>query len=197
MRSKNSFLVGMFLAVAFAFSVVLTPSVAAQQLPKAIRGYKVHKEVLVVSSKTTKDPDSLISVEFDEPSLADISLTGVTLAMGAEMISREQSGKVDMLMFHDVKVNGIGVEIVEFSERFEFKKKEPFGLPQPVNIFLPTTGIVQAAWREMRESKDEWVVTGRVFVFGKFRKYGFHHKRVVPVDFEVTFPNPLRNSGDT
>ncbi len=197
MRSKNSILVGLFLAAAFLSAVVMTPTAVSQQLPKTIRGYKVHKEILVVSSKMTKVPDSLISVEFDEPRLADISLTGVTLAMGAEMVSREQSGKVDMLMFRDVKVNGIEVEIVEFSEPFEFKKKETFGLPQPVNIFLPTTGIVQAAWREMRESKDEWVVTGRVFVFGKFRKYGFHHKRVVPVDFEITFPNPLRNNGDT
>jgi hypothetical protein len=47
--------------------------------------------------------------------------------------------------------------------------------------------------REMRDSKKEWTITGRVFVFGKFRKFGFEHKRVVPIDIHLTVANPIRS----
>jgi hypothetical protein len=42
-------------------------------------------------------------------------------------------------------------------------------------------------------SKDVWPVTGRVYVFGRFKKFLFSFKRVVPVELNLSLPNPMRN----
>lgn len=42
-------------------------------------------------------------------------------------------------------------------------------------------------------AKDEWTVTGRVFVFGRFKKFGFDFKRVVPVEINLKIKNPLNS----
>jgi hypothetical protein len=162
-----------------------------QDLPKTIRGYKVHNEILKISATKTADPNAPVRVDLGDPTVEDVSLTGITLLLTADLLSNKQSGKVDFLMFRDVQVNGTGVEIDEYTKKFEFKRTELVSLPEPARIFIPTTGIMQAAWREMRESREIWTVKGRVFVFGKFKKLGMHHKRVVPFDFEYAFPNPL------
>ena len=64
-------------------------------------------------------------------------------------------------------------------------------MPKPARIFLGTGQIVKAAWKEIAETKKEWTITGRVFVFGKFKKLGFSFKRVIPVDINLTIKNPL------
>jgi hypothetical protein len=38
-----------------------------------------------------------------------------------------------------------------------------------------------------------WPVTGRVYVFGRFKKFLFSFKRVVPVELSLTLPNPLKS----
>lgn len=162
-----------------------------QGLPKTIRGYKVHNEILKISASKTVDSNAPVKVDLGDPSVEDVSLTGITLRLTADLLPSKQSGKVDFLMFRDVQVNGTGVEVEEYTKKFEFKRTELVSLPEPARIFIPITGIMKAAWREMRESREVWTVKGRVFVFGKFKKFGMHHKRVVPVDFEYSFPNPL------
>jgi hypothetical protein len=68
-------------------------------------------------------------------------------------------------------------------------------MPKAATIFIPACQILNAAWNEVSGSKKEWIVTGRVFVFGKFRKLGFSFKRVVPVEVKLMINNPLRGSG--
>jgi hypothetical protein len=46
---------------------------------------------------------------------------------------------------------------------------------------------------ELINSPNELVVTGTAFVFGKFKKFGFTFKRVVPVKIDLKFKNPLRS----
>jgi hypothetical protein len=163
--------------------------VFAQPLPDKIRGYKVYRDKVSVN---TSLGDSEAAVRVGEPELAEVSLTGITLQLPAEFTAVYQSGKVEMITFHDLKVNGIKVEAEEYAHRFEFKKGEKVLIPKPVRIFIPASSVVKAAWKEMTESKAEWSVTGRVFVFGRFRRYGFHHKRVVPIDVDLTIKNPLK-----
>lgn len=158
-------------------------------VPTHIRGYKVHKEIISIKKPST---EKQAVVRIGDPEATDITLTGVEIEFPVEIFSPGQSGKVDFLTFHEIRVNDIPVDVPEYATKFEFKKDTLFQLPEPAKVFLPTTRIVQAAWREMRDSKKEWTVTGRVFVFGKFRKYGFHHKRVVPIDFTLVVPNPLK-----
>ena len=169
-----------------------TTSVLPQQLPYEIRGYKVHQEKTVVSTNVGEAPFDA-SVKIGDPELVDAGLNGVAFEIQAEVLTPKQSGKVDFFTFHEVKVNGIAVEVEEYRHPFSFKKGESVFLPKPARISLPVTGIVQAAWQELRGSKGDWIVTGRVFVFGRFRKFGMYHKRVVPVDFVVKIKNPLHN----
>jgi len=45
---------------------------------------------------------------------------------------------------------------------------------------------------EWTDWKETWPVTGRVYVFGKFKKSLFSFKRCVPVELDLTMRNPLR-----
>lgn len=161
-----------------------------QGLPDKIRGYKVYKDKVSVN---TAAENSDAAVRVGDPDVVDISLAGITLELPAEFTSSDQSGKVEMITFHDLKVNGIKVEPEEYNHKFEFKKGEKVIIPKPARIFVPASGVVKAAWQEMTDSRESWTVTGRVFVFGKFRRYGLYHKRVVPIDLSLTIKNPLLN----
>lgn len=167
----------------------------SQNLPDKIHGYKVYADRISVSaSDNVEKPQADASVKIGDPEVVDAGLNGITFELPAKVLAAKQSGKVDFFTFHEVKVNGIEVDVEEYRHPFSFKKGELVSLPKPARILLPVTGIVQAAWKEMRDSKGDWTVTGRVFVFGRFRKFGMYHKRVVPVDFEVKIKNPLRNN---
>lgn len=183
---------GFFLVLLF-FS-----SLNAQDFPDRIRGYKVQK--VKVSVKThdqkTEDPeknkDELEAfVKIGEPELESVGLTGVTFELTAELDSIEQSGKVDFLTFRNFRVNGIAVDIDEYKESFKFKKKEPVALPKPFKIFVSTPQTLLGAAKEVWRSQEKWRVTGRVFVFGRFKKSIFKFKRVVPVDIDIEIKNPL------
>jgi len=178
---------------ALPFLFIAAASAYPQDLPKEIRGYKVHREKITVSSvKSTVESPSGAFVKIGDPKLFELDVTGLTFELPAEITSADQSGKVDFLTFQNIKVNAISVDIDEYRHPFEFKKGELVLLPKPARIFLSITGLAQAAWKEMRDSKPEWAVAGRVFVFGRFRRYGFYHKRVVPIDFEIKIKNPLK-----
>jgi hypothetical protein len=49
-----------------------------------------------------------------------------------------------------------------------------------------------AALGDWSDSKETWPVTGRVYVFGKFKKSVFTFKRVIPVELKATMQNPLK-----
>ena len=149
-------------------SFVLAFPMFAQDLPGKIRGYKVYN--------------------------AEISLTKITLELSAEISGLQQSGRVDFLSFRDFRVNDLPVEVEEYKESFAFEKNQKITLPKPAVIHLGTAQTLRGALREIKESKTEWSVTGRVFVFGKFKKFGFSFKRVVPVEINIKIKNPLRQS---
>ena len=175
------------LVPAFFVLLITAAPALAQELPDKIRGYKVYRDKVAVNTDITSDA----AIQIGKPEVVDVAHTGITLELPTEFTTSAQSGKVDMVAFHDLKVNGIKVEPEEYTHKFEFRKGEKVVIPKPVRILVPASGMVKAAWQEMTEKRSEWVVTGRVFVFGKFRRYGFYHKRVVPVDLNFTFKNPL------
>jgi hypothetical protein len=166
----------------------------AQEFPKEIRGYKVHKISISVKTSSTKapaksGPEALVKI--GDPAITDLSFTGLTFEIPAEITAYDQSGRVDFLTFNDFKVDGLAVDVEEYRSAFSFKKNELVVLPKPARFFLGTGQIVKAAWKEIAETKKEWTITGRVFVFGKFKKLGFSFKRVIPVDINLTIKNPL------
>jgi hypothetical protein len=182
-------------AAAVLVFIFATGIASAQELPDRIRGYKVHKQIVTVSETTelnsTSSPAVATNVDPDKIALKDISLTGVSFEMPIELSAMPHSGRVDFITFSEMTVNSIPVTVDELRAEFRFRKGEQVLLPSPVTIFVPTHRLVQAAWREMRDSQPTWRVRGRVFVFGRFKRFGIHHKRVVPVDIDITIDNPV------
>lgn len=169
----------------------------AQKLPKEIRGYKVHRAKILVKNESEKSGakhESEAFVSVGEPELIDVSLTGIRFALSAEIDSLGQSGTIDFLTFHDFRVNGLKVGIEEYQESFDFRKGEKIVLPKPVEIFVGAGQTLLAALKEMRESKTEWTVTGRIFVFGQFKKSFLKFKRVIPVEINLKIKNPLKQN---
>ncbi|HLM03327.1 MAG TPA: hypothetical protein VK400_19905, partial [Pyrinomonadaceae bacterium] len=169
----------------------------AQDLPDEIRGYKVHKAKISVqtgASRNSAGEDFRVIVDFDAPQLVGITPLGATFQVSGEMTVFDQSGKIDFLTFRDFRVNGLKVEIEEYREPFEIEKNKPARLKKPIKIFVSATQSIKGGLKEIFRSETEWQVTGRAFVFGKFKKMGFKFKRVVPVDVNLKIVNPLRES---
>ena len=166
----------------------------SQTYPKKIRGYKVHEIDIKLSSADTvlspkSDESSVIRLSL--PTIVDVGPTGVTFEVSAEVDAVGQSGRVDILTFSDLKINGIAVTVAEVTEKFTFKSRETIEL-KPVRVFINTFNLARAARSELLDTKKRWLATGTVFVFGKFKKFGIGFKRVVPIKLDLTFPNPLR-----
>ncbi len=179
----------------FCFSIFIFATYS-QDLPDKIRGYKVHKKNILVQNRSleAESKDLSVTMDFEKPKIADVGLLGINLELNSELIVFGQSGKIDFISFKDFEVNGIKVDIEEYEKSFDFKQGEPFTLENPVKIFVSTRQTLRGALNEYEDSKEKWLVSGRVFVFGKFKKFGFNFKRVIPVDVELLIDNPLRNS---
>ena len=186
---------GLMSAVSGMLLVLALSSLSfTQTVPGKIRGYKVYKKTIVVNAGTTDGPNDenrLADLKISDVGLADASLTGLTLDLSAAFRCPKQSGRVDFLTFRDFRVNGLRIDVEEYDHAFIVRKGEIKRLPQPIRVFVPSQRMLEAAWREFTGPKADWTITGRVYVFGKFRKFGFYFKRVVPVDVSVTIKNPL------
>ena len=175
--------------------LMISGSVASQTYPDKIRGYKVHKanvSVRTPDSTLTKSENSA-EIVLGRPKLSDVGLTGVTFEVGAEVTASDHSGKVEFLTFSDLKVNGIAVTVDEYTTTFDFKKGQRIMLPQPARVNISTLNMARAARNELLDPKKKWRLTGTVFVFGKFKKFGFSFKRVVPIIIDAMVENPVRN----
>jgi len=175
----------------------LSSSALGQKLPDKIRGYKVYEaQVRFESSKPTAQPTTEpdATIKIGEPEIKDFGLSGVTFEVGAGIAAMDQSGRVDFLTFKDFRINGIAVDIEEYRHTFIIKKGVATSLPQPAVVFISSTRIAKAGYNEIVGPRVEWKVTGTVFVFGKFKKFGFSFKRVVPVTIDLAIPNPLRSA---
>lgn len=164
------------------------------RFPDKIRGYKVHRANVTINTGSDSNENADISAKFGEAALADLALTGFTLEMPISMVSHGQSAKIDFLDFKDFKVNGIAVYPEEYTSSFELPKKEEVVFPKPIRIFVRFSGALRGAIKEWRDSKETWKVSGRIFVFGKFRKALLYHKRVVPIDIDLEIANPAKKA---
>ena len=191
------------------FSICLLPLVASAQsrsYPENIRGYKVERTVVELrkpEAKTNASDDERVNdadvdqlITFGQPSIARMTPLGITFEVPVVVAPVKQSGKVDFLVFEDMEVNDHSVEIVEYNHAFDLPNKQPLTLKQPLKIYIYLPSAMLAALGEWTGSKDTWPVTGRVYVFGKFKKkilgVSASFKRVVPVELNLTMPNPLK-----
>lgn len=178
-----------------AFIVIFSSFVFPQNYPKKIRGYKVYQTNISIRTgreNTSVKKGAEAVVKLGEPELSDISLTGITLEISAAIEAVEQSGKVEFVTFQDFKINDLDVEIEEYKESFELRNGEKAVLPKPVKIFISAGQTLRGAFKELKNSKKDWTISGKLFVFGKFNKYGFSFKRVVPIEINFKIENPVK-----
>ncbi len=172
--------------------------------PNEIRGYKVaHAKVNVKRGSEPKpeteangDNEADAMVQVGEPKLVSIRPFGITFEVPITIAALDKGGTVDFLTFEDIKVNGSSVSIEEFQQKFDIPNKKAKELPAPIKVFISTPTAMLGALGEWRNSKETWQVSGRVYVFGRFKKFIFKVKRVVPIDFNLTIANPLRSQSD-
>src|SRR5215510_13782148 len=204
------------LALFIIATAAITPSAGAQtrEYPKEIRGYKVERAVVELkksdksknqvnasestsntanadgNASTDADVDQLIT--FGKAQVARATPLGITFEVPIVVAPVRQSGRVDFLVFEDMVVNGGSVEIDEYHRGFNLPNKSPATLREPLRIYIYLTGAVLAALGEWTDAKEMWPVTGRVYVFGKFKKGLFSFKRCIPVELNLTIRNPLK-----
>lgn len=164
--------------------------------PKEIRGYKVERKVVELKKPKKKSSESDVDqlITFGQPLFARVTPLGITLEIPIVVAPIKQSGHVDFLIFEDMIVNGTSVEIDEYHRAFDLPNKEPLTLNEPLSFYIYLPSAVLATVDDWADSKENWPVTGRVYVFGKFKKSLFSFKRVVPVELNLTMRNPLRQS---
>ena len=195
--------------LAVMVSMPISSSGQSRKYPDTIRGYKVERTVVEIKKSESKtrggngdgenpnddaDVDQLIT--FGQPSIARMTPLGITFEVPVVVAPVKQSGKVDFLMFEDMEVNGHSVQIDEYKHSFGLPNKNPLTLHDPLRIYIYLPGAILAALGDWNDSKPTWPITGRVYVFGKFKKkilgISTSFKRVVPVELNLTMRNPLK-----
>jgi hypothetical protein len=203
--------------VVLALAGVTTVLPQARTYPKEIRGYKVERTVVEIKKPETKSPksgnendrtrndgadksdtaansaedvDELI--QLGKPQLARVTPLGITFEVPIVVSPVNQSGHIDFLVFEDMVVNGTSVNIDEYHRAFDLPNKQPLTLREPLRFYIYLPSAMLAALGDWSDSKETWPVTGRVYVFGKFKKGLFSFKRVVPVELNLAMRNPLR-----
>lgn len=165
--------------------------------PKEIRGYKIERAKVEIKrqkdarkSNEMGDADALI--QFGEPRVARVTPLGLTLEVPITIAAVKQGGHVDFLTFEDMMVNGTPVSVDEYDHPFELPNKNPVVLREPIRLFISAPRVLLGALDEWGNSKEMWPVTGRVYVFGRFKKFLFNFKRAVPIELNLALANPLR-----
>jgi hypothetical protein len=175
------------------------PTPPARDYPKEIRGYKVELANVELKKQSGKGKDSTggadaeTLIQLGEPKVTSLSPVGIALEVPVTVAAVNQGGHVDFLTFDEMTVNGTPVTVNEYQHSFELPTREPITLPEPVSIYISTPRVLLGALGEWSQPKDVWPVTGRVYVFGRFKKFVFKFKRVVPVELNLAFRNPLKS----
>lgn len=187
-------------ATLFCTLCCLTTQAQTRSYPKEIRGYKIERAVVEVKktdhkskdAKTPSDSDSDELIRFGDPQLVGVTPLGISLAIPIVVAPVKQKGHIESLVFEEMIVNGTSVEIDEYHRSFDLPNKQSLTLRVPLTIFISLPRALLAAVGEWSDSKEKWLVTGRVYVFGKFKKSLFSFKRCIPVELNLTMRNPLR-----
>jgi hypothetical protein len=202
------------------FITSTTALAQTRSYPKEIRGYKIERAAIEIKKPESRngkpeksqpsqnsannngqtedqnisesDVDALI--QFGRPQLTRVTPLGITFKVPIVVAPVTQKGRVDFLMFEDMSVNGTSVQIDEYHRAFDLPNKKPSTLREPLSFYIYLPSAVLAAIGDWSNSKEVWPVTGRVYVFGKFKKGLFSFKRCVPVELNLTMRNPLKEN---
>ena len=168
-----------------------------REYPKEIRGYKLERaRVEIRKRKDAKEESSDDAheelLQLGEPRVSRITPLGITLEVPVTVAAVKQGGHVDFLTFEDMTVNGTPVTVNEYHHSFELPSRDPLTLTEPITIYINAPRALLGAIGEWSQPKDVWTVKGCVYVFGRFKKFLFNFKRVVPVELNLSFKNPMK-----
>ena len=191
--------------------------------PSQIRGYKVERTVVELKKAGANNPDPTVTrprsvndidkqddgaavadngdvdqlIKFGKPEVARVTPLGITFEVPIVVAPVKQSGHVDFLVFEDMVINGRSVDIDEYHQSFDLPNQNDLTLRTPLRIYIYLPSALLAAIGEWTDSKEVWPVTGRVYVFGKFKKkilgISSSFKRCVPVELDLKMRNPLKD----
>lgn len=161
-----------------------------QEYPDRIDGYKVHKKPIVINSVEKKSSKQDVDFTVNSPTFAGASLSAVKFKFTVG-VSSERTARIEKIRFYDLTVNGIAVKINEFDRAFDLKADELVTLPEPFLGEVSSFGAAKAAWSELTTPKKEWLVKGKAYIFGRFRKFGMTFRRAIPVEFALKVKNPI------
>ncbi|MFV0390124.1 MAG: hypothetical protein ACK5NT_15390 [Pyrinomonadaceae bacterium] len=180
----------------FTFILFFTTFAFSQNSKGKIRGYKVHSEKIEVHADTEEvsDSDSDVKVSFSEAKFSGITLKGALITVTPEIYVKGQSGTVDSLVFENIEINGNPVTIDEFTTSFAFNSREKITFSKPVRINIGAVSSIQTIIKELTDSEKKWNITGRVYVFGRFKRAFLTFKRVVPIEFSISITNPIQKN---
>lgn len=165
---------------------------------RELRGYKVER--VKVEIKQSPDdragarpsPDVEALIQFGEPRIVSTTAKGLTLEVPVTLAAVKQEGQVHFLTFEDMVVNGMPVTVEDYEYRFNLPTQRPVRLAEPVRLHVTTANAMLMALGQGSKPTESWPVTGRVYVFGRFKKFWIGFKRVVPVELSLSLRNPLK-----
>jgi hypothetical protein len=205
LRSCRCFL---FLLAASTLALAQMSETDLRPLPKEVQGYKVHRakvEPKQTNGSVTRgsarkpgdeedeyDEEEPILIRLGEPTLVRVSPLGVTFDVPVILATIKQQGEVDRLVFEDMRVNDIRVNLEDYDHQFKLPNKEGLTLAPPIRIFVSTPQAVLRTIDEIFFSREVWPVTGRIYVCGRFKKFLIKFKRAVPVELQTSIKNPVR-----
>ncbi len=194
-----------YFVILLVLSSAIVTNEYAGDLPKEVRGYKVHRAQVEIqrtksdkksdkgnSAKEEYDETEPLLVRLGEAQLVSVTPLGVTFDVPVVLAAVKQQGDIDRLVFEDMSVNDTPITLEDYVHQFKLPNKESLSLAPPLRIFVSTPQAVLRTIDEIVNSKPVWRVTGRIYVCGHFKKYLFKFKRAVPVELWSSINNPLR-----
>jgi hypothetical protein len=186
----------MLRALVFALVLVVCSPVGAfsqrATYPAELRGYKVEHVTVETKGSSETAVGSGELIRFGEVRVARLTPAGVNLEMPIIVAPVRQKGQVDFLVFEDIVVNGMPVRIDEYHRQFELPNRTELALKEPLKFFVSLPNAMLAALGDWANSQEKWRVTGRIYVFGRYKKFLFSFKRTVPIELDLMISNPLK-----
>ena len=171
------------------FLTLLSPVIALSQrpaYPAELRGYKVERLAVDIA------PGSAEWIRFGKVRVGRVTGARVNMELPIVVSPVRQKGQVDFLVFEDIVVNGTPVRIDEYHRQFNLPNRKELILKEPLRFSVSLPNAMLAAIGEWANSQEKWRVTGRVYVFGRYKKFLFSFKRTIPVELDMTIQNPLK-----
>lgn len=136
-------------------------------------------------------------IRFGEPRVVSFSLFKIELDFPVEIAAVEQRGRIDRLVFEEITINGVPVEVADYTSAFQLPNNQSLRLPEPLRVTVTTPRALLATFEELRTPKNDWKIVGRIYALGKFNKLFFTFRRAVPIELDLSVPNPIRSERES